>query len=220
MKRLVVCSVLLCGSSPLLAGSLEPIYSLKGLFEKVPKKLGLLTPEQRKLRSELDGMDGGIKDAENRVSVLTAERSLERFACASASDCSAMTSSSLVQRRGGLSWHWTDSDSFRLAPRAEVVHFETRTLSQLRYEDSLGYGLGMDSLWQLSEQFSAYASAGLLRLEESSGREGLFGVSSRINSGKLFVEARWIDMADSTRLSEAQDFSQVRIGFSRAFKGL
>lgn len=220
MKRLVVCSVLICGGSPVLAGALEPIYSFKGLFEKVPKKLSVLTPEQRKLHSELDTLDGGIKDAENRVSVLSAERSLERFSCASASDCSAMTSSSLMQRRGGLSWHWTDSDVFRLAPRAEIVHVETRTLSQSRYEESLGYGLGMDSLWKLSDQFSAYASAGLVKLEQSSGREGLLGVSSRISSGKMFVEARWVDMEDAARLNESQDFSQVRIGFSRAFKGL
>ncbi len=219
MKRIVTLSMLMC-AIPAHASILEPIYSLKGLFNKAPAKPVSVSPEELKLRSDLDSVDGGINQLERRISLVSTEREVESFACAAAAGCAAVTNMRLMQRRGGVSWNWSDDQNFRFAPRAEVVHYQLNSMARTRTEESLGYGIGIDSLVRLGGGFSAYASAGALQLSQQSGYEGLLGVSTEFKRSKLFVEARWMDMEGNRNLDDNYEYSNIRVGISRAFSGL
>ena len=95
------------------------------------------------------------------------------------------------------------------------------SLSRTRSEENFGYGVGVDSMFRLGGNVSAYASAGALQLNQQSGYEGLLGLSTELNRSKLFVEARWMDMSGTrNNLDDNYEYSNVRIGISRAFTGL
>ncbi len=198
---------------------LEPIVSLKGLFKQVPERLGFLSPEERRLRSEFDRVEGGIKNSGSGVALVTSEQDMESYFCA-LPNCTGLDGISMTQDRGGLAWNLSSGANFRLAPKAEFVRYEMSNLSQPRHQSDLGFGLGLDSIYRFGGNMSAYASAGMLQLSESSGYEGLFGVSTQLNKAKLFVEARWADMGQQDRLDAGYEYSNVRIGISREFSGL
>ncbi len=220
MKRIVTLSVMMW-AVPSHASVLEPIYSLKGLFNKVVSKPAVISPEELKLRSDLEAIDGGINEPDKRLSLVTSSREVESFSCALTSDCEATTNMRFMQRRGGLSWNWSDNESIRFAPKAEVIHYQMNSLSRTRSEEDFGYGIGVDSLFRLGGSVSAYASAGALQLNQQSGYEGLLGLSTELNRSKLFVEARWMDMSGTRNsLDNDYEYSNVRIGISRAFSGL
>ncbi|MDP1540685.1 MAG: hypothetical protein U0998_02475 [Moraxellaceae bacterium] len=220
MKRILTISVLMW-AMPAHASVLEPIYSLKGLFNKSHSKPAVVSPEELKLRSDLEAMDGGINEPDKRLSLVSSSREVESFSCSINSNCEAATNMRLMQRRGGVSWNWSDDESIRIAPKAEVIHYQMNSLSRNRSEENFGYGVGVDSLFRLGGGLSAYASAGALQLNQQSGYEGLLGLSTQLNSAKLFVEARWMDMSGTrNNLDDNYEYSNVRIGISRAFSGL
>ncbi len=220
MKRIVTLSVMIW-AVPSHASVLEPLYSLKGLFNKETNKPAVISPEELKLRSDLDAIDGGINQPDKRLSLVTTAREVESFSCSVTSDCEATTNMRLKQRRGGVSWNWSDNESIRFAPKAEVIHYQMNSLSRNRSEEDFGYGIGVDSLFRLGSNVSAYASAGALQLNQKSGYEGLLGLSTELNRSKLFVEARWMDMSGTrNNLDDSYEYSNVRIGISRAFSGL
>lgn len=219
MKRKLLLTLTLSTSSG-HALALEPMLSLKGLFRQVPDKLSsLLSQEDKLLRSEFDRVEGGVKSEGAGVSLVTSEQDIESFACL-LPDCSSMNGVSMSQDRGGLAWNLSPSDSFRLAPRAEVVRYQINSLAQTRGESDIGFGVGLDSLYRIGSQVSAYASAGMLQLNQRSGYEGLFGVSTQLKKSKLFVEARWAEMNQAERLDADYEFNNIRIGISREFSGL
>lgn len=218
MKRKLLFTLML-STSQAHALELEPIVSLKGLFKRVPERLGFLSPEERHLRSEFDSVEGGIKSSGSGVALVTSEKNMESYVC-SLPDCTSLDGVNMSQDRGGLAWNISSGDSFRLAPKAEFVRYEMSTLSQTRRESDFGFGLGLDSAYRFGGNLSAYASAGMLQLNERSGYEGLFGVSTQLNKAKLFVEARWADMGQPDRLDNSYDYNNVRIGVSREFSGL
>lgn len=219
MKRRLLFTLML-STSQAHALELEPIVSLKGLFKQVPQRLGFLSPEERRLRSEFDSVEGGIKNRGSGVALVTSERNMESYVC-SLPDCTSLDGVSMSQDRGGLAWNLSSGDSFRLAPKAEFVRYEMSTLSQQsRQESEVGFGLGLDSAYRFGGNLSAYASAGMLQLDQRSGYEGLFGVSTQLNKAKVFVEARWAEMGQQDRLDTSYDYNNVRIGISREFSGL
>mgnify|MGYP000105846902 FL=1 len=124
------------------------------------------------------------------------------------------------QDRSGLAWNLPISNDFRVAAKAEWVRYQTYSLTQRSSEGLFGMGMGLDSSWRLSSAISAYASAGVLQLDQQTGVEGLFGLSTQINKAKLFVEATWMDMDASDRTTASVESSNVRVGISRAFSGL
>lgn len=220
MKRIVTFSVLIW-AVPSHASVLEPIYSLKGLFNKTSNKPAVISPEELKLRSDLEAIDGGINRPDQRLNLVSSSREVESFSCSVTRSCEETTNMRLMQRRGGLSWNWSDNENIRFAPKAEVIHYQMNSLSQSRSEENFGYGVGVDSLFRLGSGFSAYASAGALQLNQKSGYEGLLGLSTELNRSKLFVEARWMDMAGTrNNLDDNYEYSNVRVGISHAFSGL
>lgn len=218
MKRKLLFTLMLSATQA-HALELEPIVSLKGLFRQVPERLGFLSPEERRLRSEFDRVEGGIKNSGSGVALVTSEKDMESYVC-SLPNCSSLDGVSMSQDRGGLAWNLSSGDNFRLAPKAEFVRYEMNTLSQPRHQSEVGFGLGLDSAYRFGGNVSAYASAGVLQLSESNGYEGLFGVSTQLNKAKLFVEARWADMGQQDRLDAGYEYSNVRVGISREFSGL
>lgn len=218
MKRKLLFTLMLSASQA-HALELEPIVSLKGLFRQVPERLGFLSPEERRLRSEFDRVEGGIKSDGAGVALVTSEQDMESYACAQP-NCSSLDGLSMSQDRGGLAWNLSSGDNFRLAPKAEFVRYELSTLSQPRRESDVGFGVGLDSSYRLSSNLSCYASAGRLQLNTRSGYEGLFGVSTQLSKAKVFLEARWAEMDQQDRLDSGYEYNNVRIGVSREFSGL
>jgi len=221
MKRILTLSMLIW-AMPTHAGVLEPLYSLKGLFNKTPSKPAIeISPEELKLRSDLESIEGGINQPDQRLTLVSSTREIESFSCSITRNCDETTNMRLMQRRGGVSWNWFEDDSVRFAPKAEVIHYQVNSMSRNTTEENFGYGIGVDSMFRLGGGFSAYASAGALQLNQQSGYEGLLGLSTEVNRSKLFVEARWMDMSGTrNNLDDSYEYSNVRIGISRAFTGL
>ncbi len=218
MKRKLLFTLILSASQA-HAEELEPIVSLKGLFRKVPERLGFLSPEERRLRSEFERVEGGIKNRGGGVALVSSEQDVESYVC-SLPNCSSLDGVSMSQDRGGLAWNLSSGDNFRFAPKAEFVRYEMSTLSQTRRESDVGVGLGLDSAYRFGGGLNCYASAGMLQLNTRSGYEGLFGVSTPLGKSKAFVEARWAEMDNQQRLDSGYEYSNVRIGISREFSGL
>jgi len=219
MKRRLILTFML-SAGPAHALELEPIVSLKGLFKQMPERLGFLSPDERRLRSEFDRVEGGVKNDSQGVVLVTSERDMESFACARPA-CTSLDNVRMSQDRGGLAWNLlSGDDNFRLAPKAEFVRYELSTLSQSRKDSEVGFGLGLDSSYRFTDNLSWYASAGKLQLSSSSGYEGLFGLATKVNKAKVFLEARWADMEEQDRLDPGYDYSNVRVGISREFSGL
>lgn len=218
MKRQLAITFLL-SAGPAHALELQPIVTLKGLFRHVPERLGFLSPEERRLRSEFDRVEGGVKNEGTGVALVSSEQEMESYACVQ-SACNTFDGVRMSQDRGGLAWNLSSDDNFRLAPKAEFVHYELSTLSQTRRESDVGLGVGLDSSYRFNDSLSWYASAGRLQLTSRSGYEGLFGFSTKVDKAKVFVEARWADMEQQDRLDPGYEYSNVRIGISREFSGL
>lgn len=218
MRKTLFCLCLLA-SSVVTAAELEPLVTLKGLFRQVPERLGLLSPEEKRLRSEFDRVEGGIKSLDAGMALISSEQDMESFFCVLPS-CSSLDGVSLVQDRSGLAWNLSAADRFRLAPRAEFVRYQMKTLSQSRAETNVGFGVGLDSSLRLGGSTSAYARAGMLQLSEQNGYEGLFGIATRVDRSRYFFEARWTEMSQEDRIDAGYEFSNIRIGISREFSGL
>ena len=221
MKKAIGFMLALCVGH-LSAAELEPILSLKGLFKQVPERLGLLSPEERRLRSEFDRIEGGIHSNSSGMTLVTSDKEVEGFGCASL--CSSLSSIRMYQDRGGISWNMDAGNQFRIAPKAEFIRYEyNRDAVSARGQklDDYGLGLGLDSTFKLSDHYSWYASAGALQLTDSNGYEGLLGFARQKNNAKLFVEARWTDMQSNSNQQLMPEFndSLVRIGISRRFSG-
>lgn len=218
-KRLIFTLSLM--SPAVHATDIEPLVSLKGLFQAVPEKLRLLTAEESKLQSDFDRQEGGIKSTDSGMSLYTSEREFETGQCVG-TGCGPAEALNMRQRRGGLAWNFTGDDSFRLAPHAEVIRYQMGISPSIpgTQRTGVGLGLGLDSTWRLNSQFSAYASAGVTQFEQRSGYEGMMGVATHLNKNRLFMEARWSEMGQTGQLANSYDFSNIRIGVSRSFFGL
>lgn len=217
MKRLLLIS--LAAASPLQAAELLPILTLKNLFKDVPAKLGLMSKQERLLQSEFDRSEGGIKNPDAGIGLVSSERDMDTRFC-QLGDCTSGSSLRMRQDRSGLAWNLPISNDFRVAAKAEWVRYQTYSLTQRSSEGLFGMGMGLDSSWRLSSAISAYASAGVLQLDQQTGVEGLFGLSTEINKSKLFVEAAWMNMDASDRTTASVESSNIRVGISRAFSGL
>lgn len=206
------------------AGQLEPLISFKNLFQTVPDKLRQLSPEEIRLQSDFDRLQGGTKARDSGMSLYTSERDFEVGQCLGAG-CGPAETMNMSQRRGGLAWNVSDDESFRLAPHAEVIRYQMGMSPSTPglQRSGVGLGLGVDGSWRLNSQFSAYASAGVAQFEQRSGYEGLMGIATNINRSRLFMEARWSEMNQNVAAGQplsSYDFSNIRIGISRSFFGL
>ncbi|MEO6699152.1 MAG: hypothetical protein ABIR53_05825 [Paraperlucidibaca sp.] len=217
MKRLLLATAVV--ASPLHAAELQPILTLKNLFKDVPAKLGLMTKQERLLRSEYDRLEGSIKSPDAGIALVSSERDMDTRFC-QLGDCSSGSAFRMRQDRTGLAWNLPVSADFRVAAKAEWVRYQTYSLTQRSSEGLFGMGMGLDSSWRLSSAISAYASAGVLQLNEQSGLEGLVGLSSQFDKTKVFVEATWMDMKASDRFDSSVESNNLRVGISRAFSGL
>lgn len=218
MKRLLILLVSL-SSSAAHALEIEPLITLKGLFRQVPERLGLLSKDERLLRSSFERLEGGIKQHEPGVALVSSEQELDAYFCV-LSSCSAFEGGIASQDRSGLAWNLSLGDDFRLAPKAELVRHQFGMQQQYRRDDGMGFGVGVDSSWRLGGNLSAYASAGRLQLGEGSGYEGLFGIATKVSKARVFVEARWSEMSQQDRLDSGYEYNNVRIGISHEFSGL
>lgn len=217
MKRLLLAIFVM--AAPLQAAELKPILTLKNLFKSVPVKFGQMSQQERLLQSEYDRLEGGVKSPDAGMALVSSERDMDTRFC-QLGDCTSGSAFRMRQDRTGLAWNLPVSSDFRVAARAEWVRYETYSLTQRSREGLFGMGMGLDSSWRLSSAISAYASAGLLQLNEQNGVEGLLGLSSQFDNTKLFVEATWMDMPAADRNGSSVDSNNVRVGISRAFSGL
>ncbi|REH38807.1 hypothetical protein DFR26_0971 [Paraperlucidibaca baekdonensis] len=217
MKRLFLATAV--AASPLHAGELKPILTLKNLFKEVPAKLGLMTKQERLLQSEYDRLEGSVKSPDAGMALVSSERDMDTRFC-QLGDCTSGNAFRMRQDRTGLAWNLPVNTDFRVAAKAEWVRYETYSPSQRSSEGLFGMGVGIDSSWRLSSAISAYASAGVLQLESRSGMEGLLGLSTQLDKTKLFVEATWMQMNASNRTETSVDSNNLRVGISRAFSGL
>lgn len=217
-KKLVIAISLATGSAH--GVELKPWLSLKNLFAELPAPLKPLTSEEKRLRSAFDSIEGGIHAPDAGLSLVSSESNLDGVSC-SQTGCQSANAVSFSQQRNGLSWNLPNTGDFHLAPRAEVVRYQWSSPTQnLVPASSFGMGVGVDSLYKLSDSFSAYASAGMMQMTRGSAYEGLFGLRRQFSDSSLFMEARWADMGVPARLDSAYDFSNLRIGISHQFKGL
>jgi len=217
-KKLVLAISLVAGSAH--GVELKPWLSLKDLFSQLPVPLQPLSPEEKRLRSAFDSIEGGIRAPDAGLSLVSSESKLDGVVCQQA-DCQTSNAISFTQQRNGLSWNLSNEGDFHLSPRAEVVRYQWSTPVQtLAASSSFGMGVGVDSLYKLSDSYSAYASAGMMQMTRGSAYEGLFGLRREFSDASLFMEARWADMSRPDRIENAYDFSNLRIGISHRFKGL
>ena len=217
-KKLVIAISLAAGSAH--GVELKPWLSLKNLFAELPAPLKPLTSEEKRLRSAFDAIEGGIRDPDTGLSLVSSESSLDGVSCATP-DCQNSSTVSISQQRNGLSWNLPNTGDFHLSPRAEVVRYQWSSPTQtLTSNSNFGMGVGVDSLYQLGEGISAYASAGMMQMTRGSAYEGLFGLRRQFNDSSLFMEARWADVVQPNQLDNFYDFSNLRIGISHQFKGL
>jgi len=217
-KKLVFAISLAAGSAH--GVELKPWLSLKNLFADLPVPLRPLTAEEKRLRSDFDSIEGGIRARDTGLSLVSSESNLDGVFCQQ-SNCQASNPVSFTQQRNGLSWNLPNTGDFHLAPRAEVVRYQWSSPTQtLATGSSFGMGVGVDGLYKLDDKFSAYASAGMMQMTQGSAYEGLFGVRRQLNDSSLFMEARWADMGQQRTVDSTYDFSNLRIGISHQFKGL
>lgn len=217
-RKLVMAISLVAGSAH--GVELKPWLSLKNLFADLPTPLTPLSPEERRLRSVFDLIEGGIRAPDAGLSLVSSESNLDGVSCQQAS-CQTANTISFSQQRNGLSWNLPNTGDFHLAPRAEVVRYQWTSPTQAQAARSnVGMGVGVDSLYKLGDGISAYASAGMMQMTRGSAYEGLFGLRRQFNDSNLFLEARWADMGQPGTLDSTYDFSSVRIGVSHQFKGL
>lgn len=217
-KKLVLAISLTAGGAH--GTELKPWLSLKNLFAELPSTLKPLTPEEKRLRSAFDTIEGGIKAPDAGLGLVSSESKLDGVAC-QASGCDNGSAISLSQQRNGLSWNMPVAGDLSFSPRAEVVRYQWSSPTQnFANNSSFGMGVGVDSLYKLNESFSAYASAGVMQMARGSAYEGLFGVRRQFSDSNLFLEARWADLNQPNQIENAYDFSNLRIGISHQFKGL
>ncbi|MEK6788535.1 MAG: hypothetical protein AABY68_06255 [Pseudomonadota bacterium] len=217
-KKLVLAISLTAGGAH--GVELKPWLSLKDLFSKLPIPLQPLSADEKRLRSAFDSIEGGIHAPDAGLSLVSSESKLDGVAC-QLSGCQNGNAVSLSQQRNGLSWNLPNSGDFYISPRAEVVRYQWSNPTQnLAATSSFGMGVGVDSLYKLSDTYSAYASAGMMQMTSGSAYEGLFGVRRQFSDANLFMEARWADMNQTSQIENTYDFSNLRIGISHQFKGL
>lgn len=217
-KRLVLAISLAAGSAH--GVELKPWLSLKDLFSRLPEPLQPLSADEKRLRSAFDSIEGGIRAPDAGLSLVSSESKLDGVVCHQA-DCQISNAISFTQQRNGLSWNLPSSGEFHLSPRAEVVRYQWSNPAQNQATSSnFGMGIGVDSLYKLSDSYSAYASAGMMQMTRGSAYEGLFGLRREFSDANLFMEARWADMSRPDSLESTYDFSNLRIGISHQFKGL
>ena len=217
-KKLVLAISLTAGCAH--GVELKPWLSLKDLFSRLPMPLQPLSADEKRLRSAFDSIEGGIHTPDVGLSLVSSESKLDGVACP-LSDCQNGNAVSFSQQRNGLSWNLPNSGDFQLSPRAEVVRYQWSSPTQnLAATSSFGMGVGVDSLYKLSDTYSAYASAGMMQMTRGSAYEGLFGLRRQFSDANLFMEARWADMSQPNQIESAYDFSNLRIGISHQFKGL
>lgn len=217
-KKLVLAISLSAGGA--YGAELQPWLSLKNLFAVLPATLKPLSPDEKRLRSAFDAIEGGINAPNVGLSLVSSESKLDGVAC-QADGCENGDAVSLSQQRNGLSWNLPSAGDFSFSPRAEVVRYQWSSPSQnLVNSSNFGMGVGIDSLYKLNDSYSAYASAGMMQMTKGSAYEGLFGVRRQFSDASLFLEARWADLSQPKQIENAYDFSNLRIGISHQFKGL
>lgn len=217
MKRLLLVTAM--AAAPLQAAELKPILTLKNLFKAVPETLAQMTRQERLLRSEYDRLEGSVKSPDAGMALVSSERDMDTRFC-QLGNCSSANAFRMSQDRTGLAWNIPVNTDFNIAAKAEWVRYETYSPTQRSREGLFGMGMGLDSRWRVSSTVSAYASAGMLQLNNQTGVEGLLGLSTQLDKTKLFVEATWMDMSASDRISSSVESSNLRVGVSRAFSGL
>lgn len=219
MKKKLLLAISL-STSGAHGADLQPWLSLKDLFAVLPSSLTRVSPEEKRLRSAFDAIEGGINTPDAGLSLVSSESKLDGVAC-QANGCENGNAVSLSQQRNGLSWNLPSSGDFSFSPRAEVVRYQWSNPTQrLASSSNFGMGVGIDSLYKLSDSYSAYASAGMMQMTKGSAYEGLFGVRRQFSDASLFLEARWADLSQPKQIENAYDFSNLRIGISHQFKGL
>ena len=217
-KKLVLAISLSAGSA--YGAELQPWLSLKNLFAALPSPLKPVSPDEKSLRSAFDAIEGGINALDAGLSLVSSESTFDGVAC-QADGCDNGNAVSLSQQRNGLSWNLPSNGDFSFSPRAEVVRYQWSSPSQnLTSSSSFGVGVGVDSLYKLSDSYSAYASAGMMQMTKGSAYEGLFGLRRQFSDASLFLEARWADLSQPKQIETAYDFSNLRIGISHQYKGL
>ena len=217
-KKLILAISLTAGGAH--GAELRPWLSLKDLFSKLPTPLLPLSLDEKRLRSAFDAIEGGIHASDAGLSLVSSESKLDGVAC-QVSGCQNGNAISFIQQRNGLSWNLPNSGDFHVSPRAEVVRYQWSNPAQnLAVASNFGMGLGVDSLYKISNTYSAYASAGMMQMTRGSAYEGLFGLRREFNDANVFMEARWADMSQPNQIENAYDFSNVRVGISHSFKGL
>jgi len=217
-KKLVIAISLAAGSAH--GVELKPWLSLKNLFAELPSPLKPLTSEEKRLRSAFDAIEGGIRDPDEGLGLVSSEFSLDGVSCTTP-DCENSSMVSISQQRNGLSWNLPNTGDFHVSPRAEVVRYQWSSPAQnLASKSNFGMGVGIDSLYAIGDGISAYASAGMMQMTRGNAYEGLFGVRREFNDASVFMEARWADMSQPNQLDAVYDFSNLRIGISHQFKGL
>lgn len=219
MKKKLILAISLTASGA-HGAELQPWLSLKNLFSKLPIPVQPLSLDEKRLRSAFDAIEGGIHAVDAGLSLVSSESKLDGVACL-VSGCQNGNPVSFIQQRNGLSWNLPSSGDFHMSPRAEVVRYQWANPAQnLAVASNFGMGLGVDSLYKISDTYSAYASAGMMQMTRGSAYEGLFGVRREFDDASLFMEARWADMSQPKQIENAYDFSNLRIGISHQFKGL
>lgn len=215
--------LLCCLPVCLQAAELQPLFSLQGLFRGEQAGIEtLIRPEDRVLSCELDLMEGGVKQTESGAALYSLSQERESFSCMTP-ECEQLAGATISQDRGGLAWNMGEANGLRVSPKAEVIRYSLADRAQASQDSDLGLGVGVDSTYRFGERLSAYARTGLMQFEQRNGYEGTVGVFAPLRRGKIFLEARWADMSANDRnLINPPDYEEntLRIGFSRAFKGL
>lgn len=221
MKRTL--SLLCCFPVCLQAAELQPLFSLQGLFRDESKGVEtLIRSEDRVLRSEIDLIEGGINQNESGAALFSLSQERESFACMN-DTCEQLAGATISQDRGGLAWNMGDADGLRVSPKAEVIRYSLTDRALASQDSDLGLGVGVDSIYRFGEGLSAYARTGMMQFEQRNGFESTVGIFAPLRRGRIFLEARWADMTanDRTQLNQPDyEENSLRIGFSRAFKGL
>lgn len=232
MKNAITLMMLLA-SSAASAAELEPLSPVKRVLAALfcpdkPADAGRPL-DAGHFVSDFDRQYGGVKSQDAGASLYAVDRELESGQCAGAG-CNAADARAFQQKRGGIAWNLTGNAPLRIAPHASVVRYQmgmplsptAMPVGNQPGQVGVGFGLGFDSAWRISPAVSAYASAGVTQFDQRKGYEGLMGLSTQLSQNRLFVEARWLEMVQSSSavLESNYGFSNVRVGISRRFNGL